>query len=61
MGLMDLVTKGKGKERDASNDLTKEELEFLLLSLKKTTFTGEQLEGLFNIVIKLKNQYQKYI
>lgn len=59
MGLIDLMN--KSKEKDTSNDLTKEELEFLLLSLKKTTFVGEQLETLFNIVIKLQNQYQKYI
>ena len=43
-----------------NRNLTKEELEFLLVSLKKTTFTGEHLEMLFNIVIKLQNQYQKY-
>lgn len=61
MGLLDLMNKNKEVERDTSNDLTKEELEFLLLSLKKTTFVGDQLETLFNVVIKLQNQYQKYI
>ena len=61
MSLIDLMNKNKEKERDTSNDLTKEELEFLLLSLKKTTFVGDQLEALFNVVIKLQNQYQKHI
>jgi len=58
MGLLDIINRNKGE--DATNNLTKEELEFLLVSLKKTTFTGEYLEMLFNIVVKLQNQYQKY-
>ena len=58
MGLLDIINKNKGE--DITNNLTKEELEFLLLALKKTTFVGEHLEMLFNIVIKLQNQYQKY-
>ena len=58
MSLLDIINKNKGE--DTTNNLTKEELEFLLVSLKKTTFTGEYLEMLFNIVIKLQNQYQKY-
>ena len=58
MGLIDIINRNKGE--DTTNNLTKEELEFLLVSLKKTTFTGEYLEMLFNIVVKLQNQYQKY-
>jgi hypothetical protein len=58
MSLLDIINRNKGE--DTSNNLTKEELEFLLVSLKKTTFNGEHLEMLFNIVIKLQNQYQKY-
>lgn len=58
MGLLDIINRNKSE--DITNNLTKEELEFLLVSLKKTTFTGEYLEMLFNIVIKLQNQYQKY-
>jgi len=57
MGLIDKIV-NKTKEPDYS--LTKEELEFVLLALKRATFTGEQLETVFNIVIKLQNQYQKY-
>jgi len=58
MGLIDKIISNKAKEPD--NSLTKEELEFLLLALKRASFTGEQLETVFNIVIKLQNQYQKY-
>jgi hypothetical protein len=58
MGLLDIINRNISE--DITNNLTKEELEFLLVSLKKTTFTGEYLEMLFNIVIKLQNQYQKY-
>jgi len=58
MGLIDKIISNKAKEPDHS--LTKEELEFVLLALKRATFTGEQLETVFNIVIKLQNQYQKY-
>ena len=57
MGLIDKIV-SKTKEPDYS--LTKEELEFVLLALKRATFTGEKLETVFNIVIKLQNQYQKY-
>ena len=57
MGLIDKIV-NKTKETDYS--LSKEELEFVLLALKRATFTGEQLETVFNIVIKLQNQYQKY-
>lgn len=57
MGLIDKIV---SKTKEPDHFLTKEELEFLLLALKRTTFTGEQLETVFNIVIKLQNQYQKY-
>jgi hypothetical protein len=57
MGLIDKIV-NKTKEPDHS--LSKEELEFVLLAMKRATFTGEQLETVFNIVIKLQNQYQKY-
>ena len=57
MGLIDKIISNK-KEPD--NSLTKDELEFLLIALKRASFTGDQLETLFNIVIKLQNQYQKY-
>lgn len=58
MALIDKILNKPKPEPD--HTLTKEELEFLLLSLKRATFTGEQLETVFNIVVKLQNQYQKH-
>jgi hypothetical protein len=57
MGLIDKIISNK---KETNNSLTKDELEFLLIVLKRASFTGDQLETLFNIVIKLQNQYQKY-
>ena len=42
---------------DATNQLTAQELVFLLDALKRTTFVGEQVETMFNTVLKLQNQY----
>lgn len=40
-----------------SNQLTIQEIEVLLSILKKTTFLGEDIEPLYNLIIKLQNQY----
>lgn len=42
---------------DAENQLNAQELAFLLDGLKKTTFLGEQVEVVYNLVMKLQNQY----
>jgi hypothetical protein len=42
---------------DATNQLSAQELVFLLDALKRTTFVGEQVETMFNTVLKLQNQY----
>jgi hypothetical protein len=42
---------------DATNQLNAQELVFLLDALKRTTFVGEQVETMFNTVLKLQNQY----
>jgi hypothetical protein len=39
------------------NQLTVKEIEVLLSMVKKTTFLGEDIEPLYNLVIKLQNQY----
>ena len=44
-------------KQNTNNDLSKQELELLLELIKKSTFTGESLEVLYNLVIKLQNQY----
>jgi hypothetical protein len=38
-------------------ELTKEEISALLLLIRKTTFLGEDIESLYNIIIKLQNKY----
>jgi hypothetical protein len=40
-----------------SNQLSKEEIELLLSLIKQTTFKGEHIEVLYNLVLKLQNQY----
>lgn len=37
--------------------LNKSELEYLLLLIKQSTFRGEELEKLYNLVFKLQQQY----
>jgi len=41
----------------SSNQLTVKEIEILLSMIKKTTFLGEDIEPLYNLIIKLQNQY----
>jgi hypothetical protein len=38
---------------------TKEEIEFLLITLKDSTFRGSQLEVVYNTVVKLQQEYSK--
>jgi hypothetical protein len=42
-----------------SNELSKQEIEYLLLLIKDSKFLGEHLEIVYNIVIKLQNQHSK--
>jgi len=39
------------------NQLTASEIEFLLVLIKNSNFKGEQLEAIYNIVLKLQEQY----
>lgn len=55
MGLLDKVTQKQGDP----NQLTVEELEFLLLKIKKMRFSGDELDTLTRAVVKLQNQYIK--
>jgi hypothetical protein len=45
----------------SSNQLTDKEIEVLLSMIKRTTFIGEDIEPLYNLVIKLQNQYTEQI
>ena len=42
---------------DTSNQLSSQELIFLLDTLKRAMFTGEQVEIMYNTTLKLQNQY----
>ena len=39
------------------NYLNQKEIEVLLSLIKRSTFLGEDIESLYNLVIKLQNQY----
>ena len=41
----------------SSNQLSAKEIEVLLSMIKRTTFLGEDIEPLYNLVVKLQNQY----
>ena len=45
----------------ASDQLNLQELEFLLIMLKQSTFKGEMIETIYNLVIKLQSQYTKQL
>ncbi len=64
MGLLDKINQQKGIQPQntsplASDQLNAQELEFLLVLLKQTTFKGESVELIYNTAIKLQNQYAK--
>jgi hypothetical protein len=42
---------------DTNNNLNKEEISLLLDIVRQTTFKGENIEPLYNLVLKLQNQY----
>jgi len=53
---MSLIDKVFNKQVDL-NQLTKEEIQFLMDLIRRSSFQGESLEGLYNLVLKLQNQY----
>lgn len=63
---MSLINKLQGNTHSGSNlpvttqsIFTKEEIEFLLITLKDGTFKGAQLEIMYNTVLKLQQEYAK--
>jgi hypothetical protein len=64
MGLLDKINQQKGiqpqnTETLAPDQLNTQELEFLLMLLKQTTFKGEHVELIYNTAFKLQNQHTK--
>ena len=50
------------QQNNAGEDysLNRHELEYLLLLIKDSTFKGEELEKLYNLVYKLQQQYLNF-
>jgi hypothetical protein len=55
MSLLDKITPKPQPQNE--HQLTLEEIEIVLSMMKRTTFLGEDIEPLYNIIIKLQNQY----
>jgi hypothetical protein len=64
--VMSLINKTQGNTHSNPNIpvttqsiFTREELEFLLITIKEGTFKGAQLEMMYNTVLKLQQEYAK--
>jgi hypothetical protein len=44
---------------ESASQLTKQEIEFLLMILKDVSVRGDQVETFYNIILKLQDQYLK--
>ncbi len=49
--------KSKIQNSLSSNQLNVREIEILLSLMKRSTFLGEDIEPIYNLIIKLQNQY----
>ena len=61
MSILDKIRTSSSSEDQPSNQLTIQEIEVLLSMIKRTTFLGEDIEPLYNLVAKLQNQYTEQI
>jgi hypothetical protein len=58
MGILDKIRSSSStQEQSPSNQLTAQEIEVLLSMIKRTTFLGEDIEPLYNLIVKLQDQY----
>lgn len=51
----------KNPQSIINENLGKQEIEFLLKLIKDITFKGEDIELLYNLILKLQNQYTKLL
>lgn len=57
---MSIIDRLKSQPKLESNiQLTKQEIEFLLVLLKDVSIRGEHVETFYNIILKLQEQYLK--
>lgn len=56
---MSLINKivGPTQPTPSADQLSKQEIEFLLVLIKQSSFQGDSLENLYNLVLKLQQQY----
>ena len=57
MGILDKIRTSSSSEDQPSNQLTIQEIEVLLSMIKRTTFLGEDIERLYNLIIKLVKNF----
>jgi hypothetical protein len=57
MGILDRITPKPSHIELTPNQLSTQEIEVLLSMIKRTNFLGEDIEPLYNLVVKLQSQY----
>ena len=55
MSLLDKIS----YQKPTPDNLEKQEIEFILNTIKESTFKGKDLDMLYKVVVKLQNQYVK--
>jgi len=53
MSLLDKIS----RQKSTPDNLEKQEIEFILNTIKESTFKGKDLDMLYKVVVKLQNQY----
>ena len=57
---MSIIDRLKSQSKpELASQLTKQEIEFLLMILKDVAVRGDQVETFYNIILKLQDQYLK--
>jgi len=57
---MSIIDRLKSQPKpESTSQLTKQEIEFLLMILKDVAVRGDQVETFYNIILKLQDQYLK--
>jgi hypothetical protein len=59
MGLQNKLGLRKKDSKNANIELTKDELEALIVGLGEATFKGKQVESVFKLAVKLQNELKK--
>ena len=54
---MNRIKGDSSQSREESSSLNKQEIEVLLNLIKTSSFIGEDVEAIYNMVIKLQKQY----